>query len=107
MTNHKLAIIYTTVATEEEARTLAKQAVQAKLAACVNVVAGALSIYQWQGKIEEVKEWMLIFKTSPAKAAELAEWVANQHPYSVPAIISTTPDCSAAFSDYIRNATAS
>ena len=49
MNNQKLSIVYTTIATLQEAETLAEQAVTQKYAACVNIIPGALSVYEWEG----------------------------------------------------------
>ena len=56
-------MIYITAGSLDEARTIGKALVNEKLAACVNIMDGATSIYRWKGEIEEAKEAVLIAKT--------------------------------------------
>lgn len=69
------------------ARKLARSAVTARLAACVNVVPGLESHYWWQGKLERSRETLLVFKTTAARAAKLEALVLAQHPYDTPEFV--------------------
>lgn len=44
------AVILTMVADREQGLKIARSLVEAGLAACVNVIGGAMSVYRWQGK---------------------------------------------------------
>jgi len=69
------------------ARSLARDAVERRLAACVNIVDGVTSVYAWQGRIEEDAEILLVAKTTAAGFGALeAAWRAA-HPYELPEII--------------------
>lgn len=70
-----------------KAEALAKGLVEARLAACVNIVPGVVSHYRWQGKLCRDKECMLVIKTRTAKLKALERWVKARHPYSLPEII--------------------
>ncbi len=61
-----------------------------KYAACVNILPGVTSVYEWQGKIENDSELLLMIKTRTERMADLTEYVNANHPYDVPEVISTT-----------------
>jgi periplasmic divalent cation tolerance protein len=66
---------------------LAERAVECRLAACVNCQSGVGSVYQWQGAIERVEEFTLLFKTTAVRYPELESFLVREHPYEVPEII--------------------
>jgi periplasmic divalent cation tolerance protein len=80
-------VVFNTCSSEEEAREVARHLLEAHLAACVTVVPGALSLYHWQGKIEESSEWLLVIKSSRDKFAELTAELEKVHSYHVPEVI--------------------
>ena len=63
------------------ARALAKAALEARWAACANIVAGMESHYWWRGRIERAAEQLIIFKTRRSHAAYLERLILSQHPY--------------------------
>ena len=101
--NQKISILYTTVASKEDAENLSEQAIIAKLAACVNIIPNATSMYEWNGKLEKTSEFLIIFKTSDNKIEKLYQWILNNHPYDVPAILKTLVDTSVEFYSYVNN----
>jgi periplasmic divalent cation tolerance protein len=72
----------------ETASRVAGQLVEARLAACVNLLAPCRSIYHWQGKTESAEEIPMLIKTTEARYAELAELIRTHHPYELPEILS-------------------
>ncbi|XP_058444537.1 protein CutA homolog [Malaya genurostris] len=82
------SIVYVTTPNENSAKTLARLLVERKLAACVNIIAGLTSIYEWEGKINEDHEQLLMIKTRSARVDELSKFVRENHPYSVAEVIS-------------------
>lgn len=76
-----------TFADVEAARRLARAALEARLAACVNIGSTVHSLFWWQGEIAEEAEVVALFKTSEARADELAAFIADEHDYDTPAII--------------------
>jgi periplasmic divalent cation tolerance protein len=81
-------VVLVTCASAAEARRIALAAVNARLAACVNILPGKVtSIYRWKGKVESAKERLLLFKTSRKRLAKLRELVARLHSYEVPEFI--------------------
>ena len=80
-------IVLTTAASEEEARKIARHLLERRLAACVNLVPQVASIYLWQGKIEEAREWLLIVKTTAAAFGQVRAAISELHSYELPECI--------------------
>jgi periplasmic divalent cation tolerance protein len=77
-------IVLSTCPSLEEAKRIAKGLVEARLAACVNIVGGVVSVYQWQGAVEASDEVMLVVKTRRDLLSRLNERLAGMHSYEVP-----------------------
>ena len=77
-------IVLSTAGSEEEARKIAHHLVEHRLAACVNIVPHITSIYQWQGKIEESREWLLLIKTSAEMFGRVQAAIRGLHSYELP-----------------------
>lgn len=80
-------VAFSTVAGAEDAERIARELVERRLAACVNVVPGLVSIYRWKDKIEREDERLLIIKTRRDRFPALREALAAIHPYEVPELI--------------------
>ena len=80
-------VVLVTCGSEEEAAKIAHSLVENRLAACVNLVPSIRSIYQWEEKILDEKECLMIIKTRRERFEELKEKVKLLHSYSVPEII--------------------
>lgn len=74
------------------AETLARGLVEAKLAACVNVVPGLTSFYSWEGTLHKDAEVLLLIKTTTGALPELMRFVRERHPAKVPEIVSLPID---------------
>ncbi len=83
-------IVLTTASSEGEARKIARRLVDRRLAACVNIVPQITSIYRWQEKVEETREWLLIVKTTAAAFGQVRQAIAELHSYEVPECICLT-----------------
>ncbi len=83
-----LNIVYITTKDKEEARKIGKELVQAKLAACVNIIAQMNSLYWWEGEIQDDHEAILLAKTKASLVSELIAKVKSLHSYSCPCIVS-------------------
>jgi periplasmic divalent cation tolerance protein len=66
---------------------LARQLVEERLCACVNVLPGVRSVFRWQGKVDVAEECLLVLKTTRAAAARLRERIVALHPYEVPEVL--------------------
>lgn len=80
-------VVLITASTEDEAATIARSLVKARLAGCVNIVRNIRSIYRWEDKTEDDQEVLMIAKTRQELFASLANKVKQIHSYSVPEII--------------------
>lgn len=85
MPERQCRVILVTCGTLREARRIARAAVEAKLAACVNVMQNVVeSIYRWKGKLEVSREYLLIMKSTAKRLPELERMVRSMHSYDVP-----------------------
>ncbi len=83
-----MAIAVLVTIPNENAEKLAKTLLQERVCACVNIVSGVKSFFWWEGKIDEAQESLLVIKTKDALFGKLQTLVKENHPYSVPEIIS-------------------
>ncbi len=80
-------VVLITVGSREEAQRIARQLVEHRLAACVNIMQAVESWFWWQGKIDQSSEALLIVKTVPARLPVLIDRVRAWHSYDSPEII--------------------
>lgn len=71
----------------ESAQRLADALVGERLAACVNILPGMHSTYQWQGKVERSEEVQLVIKTTAERLPALAARLTQLHPYELPELV--------------------
>ncbi|WP_420033551.1 divalent-cation tolerance protein CutA [Streptomyces sp. cg28] len=79
--------VLTTVDDADRAETLARGAVDARVAACAQVSAPVMSVYRWEGVVETAREWQILLKTTEARYEALESWLRSHHPYATPEII--------------------
>jgi periplasmic divalent cation tolerance protein len=82
-----LRLVYMTARDKPQALAIGRYLVEQRLAACVNVLDGMTSVYQWQGKPEEASEVVLIAKTEARLVKALIAAVQSQHSYEVPCVL--------------------
>jgi periplasmic divalent cation tolerance protein len=78
--------LYVIFASEEEAERIGREVVEARLAACINILSPCRSIYRWRGKVETSQEVPAILKSTADKADALVSRIAGLHSYDVPCI---------------------
>ena len=84
-------VVLITAPEGEASRELARALVARRLAACVNVLAGATSVYRWEGAVEAEPEGLLIAKTTAAMVPRIEDFLREGHPYEVPECVSLAP----------------
>lgn len=99
-------LVITTVDDEKLAGQFAGELVEQRLAACVHILPAGTSVYLWQGRIEQSREYTLLIKTTGQRYTALQEWLVRNHPYDTPEIIALPiiaglPD----YLDWIRQCT--
>jgi periplasmic divalent cation tolerance protein len=101
-------MVYVTVATRDEGLAIARALVAERLAACVNVLGPATSVYTWEGKTEESQEFVMVCKTRRALGPALSARVKALHSYDTPCIVSyAMQGAYPPFLDWIAASTAS
>jgi periplasmic divalent cation tolerance protein len=80
-------VVLTTCDSEKRAENLARHLVDQRLAACVNILPKARSIYRWEGKIEDSAEWLLVIKSRRDLFATLRADIQKLHTYDMPEIV--------------------
>jgi periplasmic divalent cation tolerance protein len=81
-------LVLTTAASEAEARKIAHHLVERQLAACVNLIPRIMSLYRWQGIIEQSEEYLLLIKTTAGKFTQIRQTIEELHSYQLPECIS-------------------
>jgi periplasmic divalent cation tolerance protein len=87
-----MLVILTTTPNNEEAETLAQKIVEAKLAACVQILPAIKSFYFWEGTIQKDAEHLLLIKTLSEKFDELETFIKENHSYQNPEIIALSAE---------------
>jgi periplasmic divalent cation tolerance protein len=81
-------VVLVTCSSAAEARRIAQAVVKARLAACVNILPGAVtSVYRWKGNVESARERMIMIKTSRKRFDKLRAAVEHLHSYDVPELV--------------------
>jgi periplasmic divalent cation tolerance protein len=87
MNETNYVLVLTTLPADADVTTFAHTLVEARLAACVNVLPGMESVYRWEGQIEHERERQLVIKTSSGRLPALWDRVREMHPYDLPEFI--------------------
>lgn len=87
VTASEAILVLTNMPDQTSANSLAASLVNARLAACVNILAPCTSVYRWQGKVETSNEIPLMIKTCRTQYAALQQAIVQQHPYELPEIL--------------------
>ena len=88
MPDRQCRVVLVTCGTLAEAKRIARAAIEARLAACVNVVRNPVdSIYRWKGEVEVSREYLLVIKSTVRRLPELERMVRSMHSYNVPEFV--------------------
>lgn len=98
-----IAVLYVPCPSRAVALTLTRQLLAARLIGCANVI-GSDSRYVWKGARVSQREFILLAKTTPAKAAAARRWIARHHPYQVPLVGRLSLEANAAYARWLGHA---
>jgi periplasmic divalent cation tolerance protein len=79
--------VTTTTEKRDDAGRIARALVEARLAACVQIVGPITSIYRWKGKIETAGEWLCLIKSRAEHYGAVEQAIRSLHPYETPEIV--------------------
>ena len=96
MDHARVAWVTCPVAVAED---LARALIEARVAACVNVLPAVTSVYRWKDEVHHDHEAMLMIKTTAAAFDALEREVLARHPYELPEIIAV--DIAAGHAPYL------
>jgi periplasmic divalent cation tolerance protein len=77
-------IVLTTIDQPEAAEKLARDFIERRLAACVNIVGPIRSVYRWKDEVHNDEEYLLIIKTTAEQAEQLNSALKELHSYELP-----------------------
>lgn len=82
-----IVLVYITTPDHNTAETLARLALESRLAACANILGPLTSLFHWEETLEHTQEVALLLKTTPECFEPLRERMVRHHPYACPCII--------------------
>jgi len=80
-------VVLTALGAPPDAQRIARALVDERLAACVNIVPGVVSIYRWKGNVEQEAELILVIKTLAQQVEALKKRLLELHPYELPEVV--------------------
>lgn len=83
----QVLFVYVTAADAAEAERIGEAVVEARLAACANVLDGMRSIFRWQGSVQKGREAILILKTREDLFEDLKQLIVSLHSYELPCVV--------------------
>lgn len=83
----QVLFVYVTASDLEEAERIGEAVVDARLAACANVLDGMRSIFRWQGSVQKGREAILILKTREDLFDDLKQRIIELHSYELPCVV--------------------
>ena len=95
----------TTVGSKADAVRLARAALDAKAAACVQILPAIESHYMWKGKREKSREFLILAKTSARKSATLEKLWSRLHPYDCPELVTFSGRAASPYARWVRAST--
>ena len=83
----RAVFVYTTWPSTVEAEAAGRALVERRLAACVNILPGMISLYRWEGQVERGEDAVMIVKTRASLVDAVSDAVKELHTYETPAIL--------------------
>ena len=96
-----MTLIYITCKDEEEAVKISKHLLEKRLIACSNMYP-VRSMYRWQGKIQDEKEFVMMAKTKEKNYGKIKEEVKKIHSYDVPCILKIDAEANESYDKWVN-----
>jgi periplasmic divalent cation tolerance protein len=96
-----IALLYVTYPSADAARAAATALLDARLAACCNILPAMESHYRWEGSTTSASEYVMLVKTTAARTEAACARIAELHPYQCPAILTLSASAMPAFAAWI------
>ena len=80
-------VVISTAPRAEDAEFMARELVERRLAACVNVLPPMTSIYRWRGDVERTEEVLMVVKTTEDRFEAVRDALVKGHSYDVPEVL--------------------
>jgi periplasmic divalent cation tolerance protein len=90
--NMEQILVYMTAPGQESAQQIGEALLEARLAACVNILPQVRSMYWWEGAIQRDTEVIVLAKTVAELFEPLKACVLGLHPYEVPCVVAVSLD---------------
>jgi periplasmic divalent cation tolerance protein len=82
-----LVLAYVPCPSLDTAQQLAKTLIQQKLVACANILPGMVSLYIWEGALQQDNECVLLLKTLVSQQSLVKDFIEQHHPYDTPCVL--------------------
>lgn len=97
-------VVLTTFPNESTAKDFAQQVVDQALCSCVHIHAKGLSMYRWQGRVQEDAEVQVVIKCVQDQYAGIERYIQDHHPYDVPECIAIPlQQCAPLYGQWLRD----
>lgn len=97
----KITLFYIITSGENESRRLGEKAIQARLAACANILPSH-SLFNWDQELKDELESVLLLKTIPDQTEKLSAFIQTLHSYEVPCILHWDVEASAPYGEWVK-----
>lgn len=103
---HHHVVVLVTAPDIKVAKALASAVLEARLAACANVIPKVKSFFWWEEKLQKADEAQIVFKTTTARLTDLEKLIDEKHPYDTPEFLALpTMGGSSGYLDWIDAST--
>ncbi|MBD3866563.1 MAG: divalent-cation tolerance protein CutA [Acidobacteria bacterium] len=83
----EFTVVLSTAGSAADAATIARQLLDRRLAACVNITGPVTSVFRWEGEVREEQECLLVIKTRTSRLKAMREAFLELHPYDCPEMV--------------------
>lgn len=98
----RIALIYSTFSTQDDALKILHQLIEEGFATCGNIAAPHIAVYPWQGRLEQTQETSVLIKAPSDKQDALIDRLRIIHPYELPCILSVDATALPDYAKWLR-----